>query len=58
VSLTKFAQFGAFIISSWGFIHLVAYDKLTDWYYTAYMVSWTGSQVMTYWISKRGETKP
>lgn len=57
-SLTKVAQFGSFVISSWGFIHLVAFDKLTDWYFTAYMVSWTGSQVLTYWISKKGPPDP
>lgn len=52
VSLTKVAQFGAFMVSTWGFIHLVVYNNLTEWYYTSYMIAWAGTQLATYWISR------
>lgn len=52
MSLTKTAQFGSFAISTWGFVHLVVYNHLTEWYYTSYMVAWAGTQVLTYYISK------
>lgn len=57
MSLTKTAQFGAFAISTWGFVHLVVYNNLTEWYYTSYMVAWAGTQLLTFYISKgRGGT--
>lgn len=52
-SLTKIAQFGAFMISTWGFVHLVVYNNLTEWYYTSYMIAWAGTRVATYWINKK-----
>lgn len=53
VSMTKFAQLGSFLVSSWGFVHFVAYNQLSDWYFTAYMVSWGGSPVLAEYLKNK-----
>ena len=36
----KLTRFGAWIISTWGFIYMIANDKLTEWYFIGYMGAW------------------
>lgn len=55
VSLTKFANLTALLVSSWGFTSLVVDSKLTEWYFTAYMITWSGSSLLSKWI---GSIKP
>jgi len=43
VSLSKFGQCGAFFTSTWGFVYLTVGDKLTEWYFGAYMLAWAGA---------------
>jgi len=52
VSLPKFAQFGAFLVSTWGFVHLVVSDHLTEWYYGSYMVAWCGANLANKWLNR------
>lgn len=52
MSLTKTAQLGSFLISTWAFVYLVVHTQLTEWYYTSYMIAWAGTQVLTYYISR------
>jgi hypothetical protein len=42
VSSFKVGQATALVVSTWGFVVLVQQDKLTEWYYTAYMTVWAG----------------
>lgn len=53
ISLGKFAQFGAFCISTWVFIHLSIKDHLTEWYYSTYMLSWAGANLVNAWINTK-----
>lgn len=54
-SITKFAQLGAFFLSSWGFVYLTMDDKLTEWYYLTYMGVWGGSALANKWIVNKSE---
>ena len=45
VSATKFAQSGAWVVSTWGFVTLVQQNKLTEWYFAAYMTAFLGVRV-------------
>lgn len=58
LSLNKTAQFGAFLISSWGFIYLTVHSSLTEWFYTSYMVAWAGAAVANNWIKTSNPPPP
>lgn len=47
VSLEKTATAVAMVISSWGFVTLIVSNKMTEWYFVAYMVSWAGLRVLS-----------
>ena len=51
--MSKFAQCGAFMVSSWGFIHLVITANLSEWYYATYMIAWTGTSLLNKMIEQR-----
>lgn len=53
VSMSKFGQCGAFVISSWGFVFLVESGSLSEWYYATYMVAWTGTSLLNKMIDQR-----
>lgn len=52
-SLTKFAQLGAFMTSTWGFVYLTAHNQLTETYFTGYMLAWTGAGALNQWLGSR-----
>lgn len=58
VSLNKFGQFVALALSSWGFIYLAVDGKLTEVYFTTYMVSWAGATVLTKALTPTPPTPP
>lgn len=58
VSLSKFAQCGAFFVSTWGFVHLTVSGALTEWYYGAYMISWAGANMLNKFMQAKSEDKP
>lgn len=54
VVLEKFLMLGAFLISSWGFVALVYYKLLTEWYFIGYMAAWASTRGIALLISKKG----
>jgi hypothetical protein len=42
----KFSRFGAWIVSTWGFIYLIVNDKLSEWYFVGYMAAWVANALI------------
>lgn len=42
VSGSKFCQFGAWVVTTWGFASMIQQKTMTEWYFAGYMVAWTG----------------
>jgi hypothetical protein len=42
----KFSRFGAWIVSTWGFVYLIANDKLSEWYFVGYMAAWVANALI------------
>lgn len=57
-SLSKFAQLGAFMVSTWGFVWNVVHDKMTEWYYFSYMVAWCGVALGTKYLANKAAEMP
>lgn len=53
VSLSRFGQLTALIVSTWGFITLTSNDKLTEWYYTSYMMVWAAAEGFRKWNTQK-----
>lgn len=49
VSLSRFGQFIALMVSTWGFITLTLNNGLTEWYYTSYMAVWAIAEGFRKW---------
>ncbi len=56
VSLSKLGQVVALATSTWGFVHLTLGDHLTEWYFTAYMLAWSGASALNLWLQQRGKS--
>jgi nitrogen fixation-related uncharacterized protein len=56
VSEHKFMRFTAFAVSTWGFVYLIFYNRMTEWYFTGYMVAWTGSALINKWLDRRNQS--
>jgi hypothetical protein len=55
----KFSRFGAWVVSTWGFIYLVVTDKLDEWYFMGYMGAWVANALIGKYIKDReGEETP
>lgn len=52
-SLSKVGQFIALSVSSWGFVFLTLAGKLSEWYFTTYMLAWAGANVASKWINNQ-----
>lgn len=46
VSLSKFGQVSALVVSTWGFVVLVQQGKLTEFYFIGYMSVWAGYRLV------------
>jgi len=55
VVLEKAASLGAFLVSSWGFIALIHYKLMSEWYFVGYMVAWAGARPLTMYMAKKGD---
>ena len=44
-SLERAAKSGAFIVTSIGFVHLIAIDKLSEWYFAIYAGAWISADI-------------
>jgi hypothetical protein len=49
VSLSRFGQLIALLVSTWGFVTLTLHDKLTEWYYASYMMIWAAAEGFRKW---------
>lgn len=53
----KFTRFGAWIVSTWGFVYLILANKFTEWYFTGYMALWVGNAIVDKYLSNQKLTK-
>ena len=55
----KFMRFGAWIISTWGFVYLVVVGNLTEWYFIGYIGVWVSNAIFDRYMngSKTDNTK-
>lgn len=42
----KVSRFGAWIISTWGFMYLILNGKLSEWYFVGYMSAWVANALI------------
>ena len=42
----KLTRFFTWLVSTWGFIYLIADDKLTEWYFIGYMGAWVANALI------------
>lgn len=42
----KVSRFGAWIVSTWGFVYLIVTGKLTEWYFVGYMTAWVANALI------------
>lgn len=54
-SLSRIGQFSALAVSTWAFVFLTVDGKLTDWYFTSYMLAWVGNGIGHKWLDKPKE---
>ena len=55
----KLSRFGAWIVSTWGFIYLIVTDRLDEWYFIGYMGAWVANALIGKYIKDRdGEETP
>ncbi len=55
----KFLRFGAWIVSTWGFVYLIVEERFSEWYFMGYMAAWVGNAIFDKYLSKKEEeSKP
>jgi hypothetical protein len=42
----KVSRFGAWIISTWGFMYLILSSQLSEWYFVGYMGAWVANALI------------
>jgi len=42
----KVSRFGAWILSTWGFMYLILNNRLTEWYFVGYMTAWVANALI------------
>lgn len=53
LSLSRVGQLVALIVSSWGFVALVRADRLTEWYFSSYMIAWAGARLASQFLDTK-----
>ena len=48
----KFMRFGAWIVSTWGFIYLIMDHKFSEWYFAGYMAAWAGNALISKYLDR------
>lgn len=54
----KFTRFGAWIVSTWGFVYMILDDQFTEWYFVGYMGIWTGNAILDKYFNNKSVTPP
>lgn len=49
----KFTRFGAWIVSTWGFVYMILDDQFTEWYFLGYMTVWTGNAIVDKYLNNK-----
>lgn len=52
----KFTRFGAWIVSTWGFVYMVMDAKLTEWYFVGYMGVWVTNALLDKYLVNKTQT--
>lgn len=52
----KFVRFGAWIVSTWGFVYLIVEERFSEWYFMGYMAAWVGNAIFDKYLNKPKET--
>ena len=47
LSEQKLSRMGAWVVSTWGFVYLVATQNLSEWYFVGYMGTWVASAILS-----------
>jgi hypothetical protein len=58
LSLSRFGQLTALIVSTWALVNETATGRLTEWLFTAYMLSWVGAQLGSLAFKASGRLDP
>ena len=55
----KFTRFGAWVISTWGFIYILINNpgNFPEWYFVGYMAVWVGNAIMDKYVDRNREEK-
>jgi len=54
-SLGRQGQYVALVVSTWGFMWLVIHDKMTEFFFTSYMLAWAGAQFGSIFLKMKGK---
>ena len=53
----KFARFGAWIVSTWGFVYLIVEERFSEWYFAGYMAAWVGSAIIDRYVADKSQVE-
>lgn len=53
----KFVRFGAWIVSTWGFVYLIVEERFSEWYFAGYMAAWVGNALIDKYLTNKDETE-
>lgn len=48
----KFVRFGAWIVSTWGFVYLIVDERFSEWYFAGYMAAWVGNALIDKYLTR------
>lgn len=54
----KFMRFGAWVISTWGFVYLVVDNNLSEWYFVGYIGVWVSNAIFDKFVSNKHRQEP
>jgi len=54
-SLGRQGQYVALVVSTWALMWLVIHDKLTEFFFTSYMLAWAGAQFGSIFLKMKGK---
>ena len=46
----KFERFGAWVVSTWGFVFLILENRFSEWFFTGYMGVWVTSALISKYL--------
>ena len=53
VSLHKFGQFIALVVSTIAFFYEMAHGRLSEWLFISYMIAWSGANIAAKWLDAK-----